>query len=73
MTNGLLPSYDVRAIAVDPGNQDSVYFATTGGLAQHDGTTFGASTWTSYTMASSGLPSNDLQSLVVDRFPSAQK
>jgi len=71
-TQDLLPDYNVRAIAVDPGNIESQWFATAGGLGHHQGPAYGTMTWTSYTRQSAGLASNDLTAVAVDRFPSAQ-
>jgi len=57
---GHVPSYTVKAVAVDQGNQ--VWAGSVQGLSVYDGTT-----WTTYNTANSGLPSNDVGSVVVDK------
>lgn len=72
-TNNLLPDYNVRALVVDAGDIESQWFATAGGLGHHQGPAVDGATWTSMTRNSVGLPSNDLQSIALDRHPSASQ
>ncbi|MBI5496388.1 MAG: hypothetical protein HY904_15300 [Deltaproteobacteria bacterium] len=67
--NNAWPSFNVRAIALDPAGNGAAWFGLASGIGRYDGSGFPAG-FDAITTTSGGAPT-DITSLAVDRFPSA--
>jgi acyl dehydratase len=68
-----LPSYNVRAVLVDPGNPDVQWMVTAGGLGRHRGPGYQADTWAVLSETRAGTVPGNLVAGVVERWPDASR